>query len=497
MAREMEQARPFKPWFHLRESVDSLLMEREYRIVIGWSAFFFVLTFLLYWFLGPKDTIFINHINQANSFLHGRLDLVPELSGYITEPAIKDDKLYLQHPLGPAILLVPWVAVFGLDTNQTLVSVLAGAITAPVIFAITRRFTESLTTQIWLTVLFLFGTIFWFTASNGGVWFFSHTVAMLFLFLAIYVTLTSRNPFLIGLFLGAAYLSRQSMILAFPFFLIMLSGDWLLKDSGQSLLKRVSIKPLAQLASGAGIFLLISFVLNYLRFSNPLESGYSFSEQVHQEELAWLFNRGVLHITYIPRHIPVFFEGLPIFRSEGPYILPSWAGMAIWGTTPVFLYGLFVGIRDRRVIAIGGFLLFAAIAIIISRGVAGAFDLGWEDFDFILDVHLLPFYGMIALAIVTGLRNRNKLVIACWAAIIPIALTNFSFAATGWTQFGYRYGQDFYPFLFLLIVMAIAGGIKWHHKALIVASIAVNLWGVLWIYQFEARGFLGLEWVTF
>jgi hypothetical protein len=287
------------------------------------------------------------------------------------------------------------------------------------------------------------------------------------------------------------------MILAFPFFLIMLSDDWLLKDNGQSLLKRVNIKPLAQLGSGAGIFLLISFVLNYLRFSNPLESGYTFSEQVHQEQLAWLFNHGVFHITYIPRHIPVFFEGLPIFRSEAPYILPSWAGMAIWGTTPAFLYGLFVGIRDRRVIAIGGSLLFAAIAIIIWRGVAGAFDLGWKDFDFILGVHLLPFYGMIALAIVTGLRDRNKLVIACWAAIIPIVLTNFSFAATGWTQFGYRYALDFYPFLFLLTIMAIAGGIRWHHKLLIVLSIVVNLWGVLWIYQFDPRQFLDLRWVGF
>ena len=496
MAGEAWKARALEAWGSLRAAGIAPLLTRE-RLAIGFALLFFLTAFSVYWFLGPKDTGFDNHINQANSFLHGRLDLVPELSGYITEPAIKDDKLYLQHPLGPAILLVPWVALFGLDTNQTLVSVLIGAISAPVIFAITRRFTENLTAQVWLTILFLFGTIFWYTASNGGVWFFSHTMAVLFLFLAIYVTLKSRNPFLIGLFLGVAYLSRQSMILALPFFLIMLSDDWLLKDNGQSLLKRVNIKPLAQLGSGAGIFLLISFVLNYLRFSNPLESGYHFSEQVHQEQLAWLFNHGVFHITYIPRHIPVFFEGLPIFRSEAPYILPSWAGMAIWGTTPAFLYGLFVGIRDRRVIAIGGSLLFAAIAIIIWRGVAGAFDLGWKGFDFILGVHLLPFYGMIALAIVTGLRDRNKLVIACWAAIIPIVLTNFSFAATGWTQFGYRYALDFYPFLFLLTLIAIGDDIRWHHKLLIVLSIVVNLWGVLWIYQFQPRGFLGLEWVGF
>jgi len=88
-------------------------------------------------------------------------------------------------------------------------------------------------------------------------------------------------------------------------------------------------------------------------------------------------------------------------------------------------------------------------------------------------------------------------VIACWSAIIPVALLLFSFAATGWAQFGYRYGLDFYPFLFLLTIRGIGDEIKWHHKLLILLSVCVNLWGVLFIYQFDPKQFLDLRWVTF
>ena len=36
-------------------------------------ATFVVVTFLVYWFAGPQNTIFTNHVNQANSLLRGHL----------------------------------------------------------------------------------------------------------------------------------------------------------------------------------------------------------------------------------------------------------------------------------------------------------------------------------------------------------------------------------------------------------------------------------------
>ena len=117
--------------------------------------------------------------------------------------------------------------------------------------------------------------------------------------------------------------------------------------------------------------------------------------------------------------------------------------------------------------------------------------------------HLLPFWALIAIAVaggaITAWRSgfKDRLVIACWAAIIPIALNNFLFAATGWAQFGYRYGLDFYPFLFLLVVKVVGNQLRWYHMALIVVSIVINLWGVLWIYQFDPAHLNDWTWVSF
>jgi len=541
-------------WGRFRDGSLVPLLSRPYVLPAG----FFVLTFLVYWFVGPQNTIFDNHINQANSLLHGHLDLVPEHSGFITEPALKDGKMYLQHGLGPALLLLPAVAIWGLSVNQTLVSVLMGALMAPVVLAIVKKMVPGLSAQIWLTVLFMFGTIFWFTASNGGVWFLSHTMAVFFLFIAIYFTIVRRNPLVAGLCLGAAYLSRQTTIMALPFFLIMFAGVWIedaldrpfarrvrpapLIQSGAGLAvillrrvataplvqlglgllvgfvliflrfedapekplwRRVQITPWGQLGLGLGVFLMVSFVLNFLRFSNPLEGGYSYSEQVHQEELAHVFSHGLLDISYIPRHIPVFIEGLPIFSRDAPYVLPSRDGQAIWATTPAFFLALFAGIKDRRIIVVGAVALALMVAVIVSGELGRALDLGWGRWDFPLGIHLLPLWAMIAVAILVAWRSKDKLILACWAAIIATMIPIFIFAATGWSQFGYRYALDIHPFLFLLVLKAVAGGVRWQHKSLIAASVLINFWGVVWIYQFDEgglfspEGFLDLEWFRF
>jgi len=113
-----------------------------------------------------------------------------------------------------------------------------------------------------------------------------------------------------------------------------------------------------------------------------------------------------------------------------------------------------------------------------------------------LGLELWPFWLLIGVAATLAVGLRDRLVIATWAAIIAIALFDWMFAATGWAQFGYRYGLDFMPFLFLLVVIAVRR-LRWYHVAPIGASVAVNLWGVLWIYQFAPRSLLGWTWVSF
>jgi hypothetical protein len=68
-------------------------------------------------------------------------------------------------------------------------------------------------------------------------------------------------------------------------------------------------------------------------------------------------------------------------------------------------------------------------------------------------------------------------------ALAALALTHFS---QGWVQFGYRFSNDAAPFALLLVASGMARlGLRRRYgmllgMSLIVGSLAVNAWGVLW-----------------
>ena len=95
-----------------------------------------------------------------------------------------------------------------------------------------------------------------------------------------------------------------------------------------------------------------------------------------------------------------------------------------------------------------------------------------------------PAY-LLAIGIL-GRRGRSRLVGGAVVAVLLIAFVNLMHFSQGWVQFGYRFSNDAAPFALLLVAlgfqrlvdrrvwgMALAVG-------LIVLSVAINLWGVLW-----------------
>lgn len=160
---------------------------------------------------------------------------------------------------------------------------------------------------------------------------------------------------------------------------------------------------------------------NYIRFGSMFETGYSLIPGVLDEP--W-YSKGIFDLSYIPNSLRVMFLSLPIFTNEFPFIKPSWGGLSILITTPAFIYILF-----------------------------------------------------------TKLRNIENLTTVI--SLLLIALVSLSHGGTGFTQFGYRYAVDFYPLIFYLLIIHLKDrSVKWHHVLLLVLSIIINLWGVLWINKF-------------
>lgn len=384
----------------------------------------FLITLIIYYITNGGPTPYNYFVRLADAFLNGRLYLI-ENPSWLTELIPVNGKYYVIYPPMPALVIIPFVALKGVTFDQTLASIFIGSLNSILVYLLIKKIFSDGTkkaefTALWMAILFTFGTIYWFLASVGSAWYFAQVTAVFFLFLALNEVFGKSRPWVIGLLLGAAYWSRLPVILSIPFFLIMLK-DQRLNEIGKNVNPSfknylLSIFPFFLCL---GLFVGLNFLYNYFRFETIFDVAYLMPTDIMKEP--W-FSKGLFNLAYIPSHLEILFFKGPIFLSTFPYIQPSWAGMAIWMTTPAFIFAI--------------------------------------------------------------KSPRDKITLACWSAIVPIAILVMSHGSTGFTQFGYRFAVDFYPFLLILTARGITSHMRWYHKLLIGISILVNLWGVLWINKF-------------
>ena len=188
----------------------------------------FAVAFTVYSVTGQGHPTFYNYyVRLADAFLHGRLYITDNPS-WLNElvPNPSGPGFYVVYPPLPAFLMVPLVAIFGLDLNQTLVSVFFGSATVVIAFFVAKSVLKkpecpqpkSQKTYLWFTALFGFGTIFWWLTSDGGVWVIAQVIATFFMFLAIYEAFNKARPLVMGLLVGASFWCRLPTILGIFFF---------------------------------------------------------------------------------------------------------------------------------------------------------------------------------------------------------------------------------------------------------------------------------------
>ena len=385
----------------------------------------FAVTYLVYYLTGDGEkTPYHYFVPLADAFLHGRTYLVENIS-WLNELIYIEGRYYVIYPPMPALLLLPQVAVSGMDANQTLASVFWGSLNAVLVFFMMRRITDNVRLQIWMTVLFGFGTIHWYLASLGKAWFFAHVTSFFFLTAAIIETLGKKRALLVGLLLGASFWCRLPVIMSAPFFLIMLSDLWLKSDKSLSPLKRINYAPLLKFGIGVGLFIILNFAYNYVRFGSIFDILYT----IQAEREPWFYEKGLFHISYIPGHLWTFFLKPPVFSWEAPYVIPDYMGMSILITTPAFIYSVAAGIKNKLAVASWIAIVLIASVLFTHGGV------GWKQFGYRFAVDFYPF-----LLILTALGIKKHL----------------------------RADLD----------------LTWDQKVLICISVLVNLWGVIWINKF-------------
>jgi hypothetical protein len=390
--------------------------------------------FLVYWLAnkgfnaGRGDFFYL-----ADAFLHGRTWIefrpgFPPLGP--NDVIVIDGRTYVPFAPFPAIVLAPLVALVGPVTADQLESGVNAFLAATVVFlawwTAGRIGVERLRDRFALAVLLGFGTQVWWVTTRGGVWHTGHLVAMILTLLLLAEMFGRRRAVLMGLLVGAAFLTRAPVAFAGPVMALWVMPPWReIARSGRSLAERVRALPWASwlwLFVGFAPALVFFFWYNLARFGSATESGYALATLPEWLELQRL--QGLFALVHVSMNLDYLFLKLPAFTNTFPYLRPDGLGMSVLLTSPGLLLAALAPWRDRR----SWLLLLAAVLVVIPT---------------------LLYYG------------------------------------GGWLQFGYRYFLDSIPFVWALCALAVArrGQVPWWGWTLIGWSVLMGGIAVYWAYN--------------
>ena len=376
-----------------------------------------IVTTLIYLRVAPENQPYDYFVRLADALLHGQIHLT-EAPSWLNELVPKDGVFYVVYPPVPAVLLMPFVAIFGTEFPQQVASCLFGGIAVGLTWALLGKFALSNSTRLFLTAVFGFGTVFWYVAETGSGWYISHAVAVMFMTGSLNLAFDRRWPWLVGFLLGLAAVSRLPVGLAAPAVLAILLGiGWPLRVPADRML---ALRRLVLFGVGIGIPSALYFAYNLVRWGTVTDQGYTLIPGVLEDPI--YVDHGILALEYIPRHIHAIFLRSWNFVDEAPFFQPSWWGLSLFMTTPLFLWLARARLRDPRVLfaAIGTALVLIPI---VTHGNVGITQFGYRfslDFQPLLFVVLATVFerGLSRLAVVAGVLAIWINIYALWAISI-------------------------------------------------------------------------------
>lgn len=371
-----------------------------------------------------------HYVYLADSFLHGQTALRAAKPPTDNDWARYGGRIFVSFPPFPAVVLMPLVAVWGTATWDSLFWSIFAGLGPALLYVLLRRLRELGLSErtprddLLLTVLFAFGSVFYFVAVQGTVWFAAHVVAVPLIALYVLFSLRAAHPFWAGLMLALQFMTRgPTGLLLSVFFAVeaLLAAQRVTGRTPTTLRELIAGADLGAFLKKALLFAgplaamgLIAMWFNSVRFHDPFEFGHSLLE------IRWrgrIDKWGLFNYHYLARNLGVMLTSLPWLTSSAPYVLISRHGLALWVTTPPLLLVLW----PKR-----------------------------------------SSLTMLGLSLAAGL----------------VALANLLYQNSGWIQFGYRFSLDYAVPLFALLAL---GGRRfgWRFIALTVIAIAINLFGAV------------------
>jgi hypothetical protein len=299
------------------------------------------------------------------------------------------------------------VALLGPRANDTSFTIFFAALVPAAFILLLRRLRalglSKLTPveDLVLAGLLAFGTVFFFSAVQGSVWFTAHVIGVLLAILHVWAAVGASRPVLAGLFLGLAFVTRTPMLFMFPLFLF---EAW--RAGREGFVRRVLMfaAPVAVIGIAAALY-------NHARFGEFTEFGHSYLNVMQQAQIE---KYGLFSPRYLGRNLSVALTLLPDLSSKAPYVSISGHGLAMWVTTPVLLYLLWP--REQGPLHRP---LWASAALVAAWSLFYQ-NSGWQQFGyrFSLDYVVL----LLTLLAVGGRRPSSRVFQGLAAAAVAVNL---------------------------------------------------------------------------
>lgn len=405
---------------------------RSRRILLGLGVYV-VCTVVFAIMAGDRmvqHTSYNHYALLADAWLHGRHHLLgtpPSYAG-MNDFALYEQKWFISFPPFPAILMLPLVWLSGSPENfrdGQFVVWLAGVGPAVLFLALEklRRTERSVRTEVEnvrLALLFAFGTVYFFSAVQGTVWFAAHVVGVGLAAIFVLAALDAERPALAGAMVGFMFLTRTTTLLVGVFFVIEAFRSSYMKQGKALPLEGSAWARATTVVSGGDRAELGRM---FVRFTLPILACFAFASWMNSarfhDPAPWAFGHeylqvgwktridrwGLFSFHFLPRNLAVMLGSLPWKPSpDQPRValealgmtfhVPHWMisghGLALWFTTPIYLWLL----RPKR-----------------------------------------PTFLWVAAGV---------------AVLGPMTM-NLLYQNSGWFQFGYRFSNDYAIFLFLLL----------------------------------------------
>jgi hypothetical protein len=443
-----------KPAWLARWVASTAADSRSRRVLLG--AMVYLVCTVTFAIVAGRDrlaehTAFNHYALLADAWLHGRQDLPHGPPPYAQNNDFVDynGKTFISFPPFPAALMLPFVKLAGSAENfrdGQFVIWLGGIAPAVLFLALeklrrTSRAPRSELENLALSFLFSFGTVYFFTAVEGTVWFAALVVAAALEALFVLCALDAEQPLLAGVMMGCAYLTRPPVCLATPLFIfeairvsarggLPVEGPWTARV--RETFRRLDARALARrfILFGAPIALALALVawMNFARYGRP--TPIYFDHELLT--VAWRGRMqkwgGMLSYHFLAKNLGIALTSLPWLPAKGeggifgaPFKINE-HGLALWFTTPIYLWVLWPRRLDER-------------------------DRKW-------------LYVVVAMS-------------AALSATMDLLYQN-----SGWRQFGYRFSNDYAVLLFVLLAIG-AQPMRHLFKAAAAWSVACNLFGAV------------------